>query len=977
MSLNRKISLITISLLALSLLISSTITIVNFKAQYTDALLTGTFGIGQSIETQIHEMLFQGQSLENLSNMDRKLGDVVRNNPHIAYAAIVDSQGRALYHSQQVHKGRLFDDPATQRTLVERKPISQLYQRLDGRRYYDVAIPLLEGESHYLGFIRLGFLASVVSDKVNRAITRMLINVTLTFFIVAMLINLILHRSIIEPMKRLSNYAGAIAKGRFERLEPIGNRDEIGQLANSLQQMGATLQTQIEDLKNAGQELEDQITIRTRELADTNRVLATSNEEIKDALKRERSLTEALRLSEERFRMLFEKNKAVMLIINPKNGRIIEANRAAVNYYGYPRYRLLDMLISDINTLKPAEVAREMRLAELEERSYFHFQHTLASGDVRDVEVHSGPLNWAGRSVLYSIIHDITDRKRAEAELERIAHYDALTGLPNRLLKSDRLRQAIIQSKRTNTLVAVCYLDLDGFKPINDLHGHEIGDQVLVETAQRLMATVRGGDTVSRIGGDEFVLILTELENLTAIEVILKRILNNTAVPIQVHGHEVSVSASIGFTVYPADDSDADLLLRHADQAMYVAKDLGKNCYHLFDPEQDRQVKAHRESYLRLIQALSDEEFVLYYQPKVNMYSGRVIGAEALIRWEHPEEGILLPGDFLHNLSETELEIDLGIWVIRQAMAQLDEWRKEAYKFSLSVNISPHHLQHPDFLDQMRAALEEYPQVSPQKLELEILETSSIEDLSRTVKTLVECQNLGIQVVLDDFGTGYSSLTYFHRLPVDILKIDQSFVSDMLEDPQDLAIVDSVLRLAQAFHHPVIAEGVESLEHGAALLRLGCQLGQGFGIGYPMPVELLANWLESWKTNEEWQGLKQRLESSNRSDIEAAINSHQQWVMRAVDNVRNPEKSSQIVLVDSHNCSFGRWFYGAGYFQYGHMPEYGTIRESHERIHLLGQELHNLVIDGHRESAMQRLEELQSMHEDFVGNLEVLITTVH
>ncbi len=977
MSLNRKILLATISLLAISLLISSGITIVSFKDQYTEAMLTGTFGVGHSIETQINEMLFQGQSLESLKDMDRKLGEVVRKNPQIAYAAIFDIQGRALYHSQKKLKGRLFEDPVSQRILVERQPIWQIYQRRDGQQYYDVAIPLVEDDSRNIGFVRLGFLASVVSDKVRQVIIRVLINVTMTFVIGAVLINLILHRSIIEPLKRLSNYAGAIAKGRFERLEPIGNRDEIGQLAGSLQQMGAILQTQIEDLKNAGQELEDQIGIRTRELADTNRVLETSNKDLKDALKRERSLTEALRLSEERFRMLFEKNRAVMLIIDPKSGQIIEANHSAVKYYGYPRYRLMNMLISDINTLKPSDLAREMRMAEFEERNHFQFQHTLANGEIRDVEVHSGPLEWGGRQVLYSIIHDITDRKRAEAELERIAHYDSLTGLPNRLLKSDRLRQAIIQARRSRLLVAVCYLDLDGFKPINDLHGHEIGDLVLVETAQRLLATVRAGDTVSRIGGDEFVLILTELESMTAIEVILKRILDNTAVPIQVHSHEVGVSASIGYTVFPADDADADLLLRHADQAMYVAKEWGKNCYHLFDPEQDRQVKAHRESYLRLAQALADDEFVFYYQPKVNMYTGRVFGAEALIRWQHPDEGVLLPGEFLHNLSETELEIDLGQWVIRQAMAQLEAWRAGGYTLSLSINISPHHLQHPGFLEQIKRTLKAFPDVNPQKLELEILETSSIEDLSRTVKTLVECQSLGIQVVLDDFGTGYSSLTYFHRLPVDILKIDQSFVSDMLEDPQDLAIVDSVLRLAQAFHHPVIAEGVESLEHGAALLRLGCQLGQGFGIGHPMPIEQIPNWLESWKTNEEWQGLKQRMESSNRSDIQAAIRSHQQWVVRAVDNVRNPEKSSQIVLVDSHNCSFGRWFYGAGYFQYGHMPEYGAIRESHERIHLLGQELHNLVIDGRHENALLRLDELQSMHEEFVSNLENLVASVY
>jgi hypothetical protein len=208
---------------------------------------------------------------------------------------------------------------------------------------------------------------------------------------------------------------------------------------------------------------------------------------------------------------------------------------------------------------------------------------------------------------------------------------------------------------------------------------------------------------------------------------------------------------------------------------------------------------------------------------------------------------------------------------------------------------------------------------------------------------------------------------------VNILKIDQSFVSDMLENPQDLAIVDSVLRLAQAFHHPVIAEGVESVEHGAALLRLGCQLGQGFGIAYPMPVDDLSAWLNAWSKDKEWQGLKLRLEQVNHADIEAAVANHQKWIKRAIANIKEPDKATQIFLLDSHNCSFGRWFHSVGYFQFGQRPEYGMIREAHEQIHLLGQELHNLVIDGHRDVALQRLDELQVLHQTFISYLERLI----
>ncbi|MCG7929272.1 MAG: EAL domain-containing protein [Candidatus Thiodiazotropha lotti] len=976
MGLSRKILLITIGILAISLLVSSMLNVVSFRSKYTDALLTGSFGIGYSIESLLTELLALGLPLDSLSGMDNKLVEVVEKNSHIAYAGITDELGVVLFHSNSSLIGHHFTDLVAQKILSEKSPVWHIYDRFDGERYYDVSIPLFDHDENYVGVVRLGFLSSIVDRKVEQAITQIIINVLVTFLVIAILLNLFLRRSVIDPVKQLSGYAESIANGKFDSKSTIRSKDEIGKLSYSLHEMGAILQNQIIELKKSGRELEQRIDIRTQELADINQDLKESNEELSEALEREKGLSDALRNSEERFRMLFEKSKAIMITIDPGTGKILAANHAAEIYYGYRVEQLLDMNISDINVLTDAEISHEMDLAKREERNHFYFQHALASGEIRDVEVHSGPIDWGGKQVLYSIIHDITDRKKAEAELDRIAHYDSLTGLPNRLLKSDRLNQAIVRAKRRGNLVAVCYLDLDGFKPINDKYGHDTGDLVLVEVAKRLELTVRGGDTVSRIGGDEFVIIVTEIESQDGCELILQRVMQVIEEPIILQDIELEVSASIGYTLYPSDDSDADLLLRHADQAMYVAKGRGKSCIHLFDPEQDRQVKAYRENYDRLQQAISQDELILYYQPKVNMYNGQVIGMEALLRWEHPEQGILAPGSFLHILTDTDLEIDLGKWVIDRALKQLQLWQSLGMDLTVSVNIGPHHLQHSDFVHHVKKALVKYDTVTANKLELEILETTSIEDLSRIIQPLLHCQEMGVQITLDDFGTGYSSLTYFHRLPVNTLKIDKSFVCDMLEDPQDLAIVESVVRLALAFRHPVIAEGVESIEHGAALLRLGCQLGQGYGIARPMPAEDVVNWIELWRNNTAWQTLNKRLEIDSITDVKTAIVAHQKWIAQSIEAIINAGPSSNQKLSDSNSCSFGRWFHGAGYFKYGNLEQYSDLRERHVKIHTLVEELHNLSTGGHQERAIQRVKELITLHDQFIEQLQKLLSKI-
>lgn len=451
-----------------------------------------------------------------------------------------------------------------------------------------------------------------------------------------------------------------------------------------------------------------------------------------------------------------------------------------------------------------------------------------------------------------SLFSDITDAKLHQQQLEHMAHYDFLTNLPNRILLSERLQHAMLQNQRRGESLAVVYLDLDGFKPINDRHGHSIGDQLLVALSQRMKDTLREADTFSRIGGDEFVAVLVGLEQSQNWEPLLKRLLQAAAEPVTIGELVLTVSASIGVTFYPQDNVDAELLMRHADQAMYQAKQLGKNRFHLFDVEQDAAITIRREGLEQVRRALAQQEFVLHFQPKVNMRTGELVGTEALIRWQHPERGLLLPASFLPTIEGHPVSVELDQWVIDAALRQISQWRAMGLDIPVSVNIGAHQFQQRDFVTRLTGLLNAYPQATPASLELEILESSAMEDMEQVVDVMNACIALGVSFAMDDFGTGYSSLTYLKRLPAKLLKIDQSFVRGMLDDPDDLAIVEGVIGLATAFRLQVIAEGVETVAHGAQLLPMGCVLAQGFGIARPMPAIDIPAWAANWRPDAAW-----------------------------------------------------------------------------------------------------------------------------
>ncbi|MEG3753168.1 EAL domain-containing protein [Psychromonas arctica] len=447
---------------------------------------------------------------------------------------------------------------------------------------------------------------------------------------------------------------------------------------------------------------------------------------------------------------------------------------------------------------------------------------------------------------------DITDLKNQQKQLEHIAHYDVLTGLPNRSLLADRLRQAMIHCDMNGKSLAVVFLDLDGFKVVNDSYGHSTGDQLLVEAASLIQGSMRSGDTLARFGGDEFVAVFANLEKAEDCEPLLEGMLAALDQPVAIDNTLLKVSASMGVTIYPHDGVSADQLLRHADQAMYSAKQEGKNRYYLFDMEQDIALKSQHEQLIRISDALQNNEFVMHYQPKVNMKTGELLGAEALIRWQHPERGLLPPITFLPIIDRHQLNIDLGEWVIESALSQIAMWRQQGVDIEVSVNIDVQQLQQKTFAKRLGELLQMHSDVPPHLLQLEVLETSELQDIENVANIMQSCTELGVGFALDDFGTGYCSLTYLKRLPVNLIKIDQSFILGMLDDPDDLSIVEGVLGLSKAFQRDVIAEGVETLAHGVALLRLGCCYAQGYGIARPMPAEDMLPWTKTWKPDPAW-----------------------------------------------------------------------------------------------------------------------------
>ncbi|WP_353234778.1 EAL domain-containing protein [Diaphorobacter ruginosibacter] len=468
-------------------------------------------------------------------------------------------------------------------------------------------------------------------------------------------------------------------------------------------------------------------------------------------------------------------------------------------------------------------------------------------GKVVSFDADGKPLRMLGVAI------DVTLQHEQQELLHRMAHYDALTGLPNRVMLVRVLREAIENAgRKIHAHLALAYLDLDSLKAINDQLGHSIGDQLLVLVAARLQRALRPTDCVARLSGDEFAVLLNDLTGRESCERRLRALMEAVGVPYDLNGERVEVTASVGYTLFPEDSADTDTLLRHADQAMYVAKQAGGNRLRAFDSVQETARQNLIELRSQFDTAMNNGELSLYLQPKVNMRTGTVVGAEALVRWVHPRRGVLLPGAFLHAIDGTDMLSRFSEWVMESALAQIVALRHHGLNIQLSINIDAEQLRHHGFADWVLANLEKYPTVRPSQLDLEITENAALYDMNYVARELTQLRDIGVSVSLDDFGTGYSSLAYLRRLPIDQLKLDQSYVLGMMQDPTDQAIVQGVIGLAQSFGYRIVAEGVETTEQGLLLMRMGCLVAQGHGVSAPMPAEHFAVWVAQWRAPRSW-----------------------------------------------------------------------------------------------------------------------------
>ncbi|WP_297800565.1 GGDEF domain-containing phosphodiesterase [Arenimonas sp. GDDSR-1] len=546
------------------------------------------------------------------------------------------------------------------------------------------------------------------------------------------------------------------------------------------------------------------------------------------------------------------------IIITDTNARIIETNAAFSKITGYTREEVIGKTPGHFSSGRHGREFYELMWGKLKNDHYWtgEIWNRRKSGDVYpELLAISTVMDASGNPVNYiGLFTDISVQKEQQRQLEHNAYYDGLTGLPNRVLLTDRLQLEMSKSQRDDMKLGIAFIDLDGFKEVNDEYGHEAGDHVLITIAERITSCLRAHETVARLGGDEFVAVITGLSGEQESLPVINRILASIATPIPFGDFSLQVSASVGVTFFPqALEYDGEQLLRQADQAMYHAKQAGRNRFQIFDQAYDHDLRTHNENLERARKGLADGEFELYYQPKVNMANGEIIGLEALARWNHPDRGVLPPGAFLPDIEGTVLEVPFGEWVIDQALIDCGRLRLNDMALTISVNISARHLEKADFVEHMRVRLGNCSCKQRCHLELEILETSALDDLDRVFEIIRECAEFGVSFSLDDFGTGYSSLTYLRKLPVETLKIDQSFVRGITERPEDVILLKGILDLAHGLDRKVIAEGVETLEHGRILLEIGCMHGQGYAIARPMPFTALLEWMKTWRPDPSWE----------------------------------------------------------------------------------------------------------------------------
>jgi diguanylate cyclase (GGDEF)-like protein/PAS domain S-box-containing protein len=551
---------------------------------------------------------------------------------------------------------------------------------------------------------------------------------------------------------------------------------------------------------------------------------------------RDRRKTDTLQAGEARFRALVQ-NSFDIITIHDSNGVTLYESPAASRILGYPPGTLIGK--TPFETLHPKDVARardafdallrgEVSVAPVVMR----FRH--ADGSWIHLEaLGNNLLEHPGIRGIVLTSRDVTERKRAEERVQYLANYDVLTGLPNRFLMQDRLTQAIAHAHRNRLRVALIHIDLDRFKVVNETLGYYVGDALHKQAAERVRKASRGADTVARVGGDEFTIVFPNVTSLQTLSAAAEVMLDDLAKPFPSEGQELFVSASVGISLYPDDARSVDELIKHADAAMSTAKHLGRNNFQFFTAGMNQEVQDRMLIEAGLRSAIHRNELSLVFQPKIDLATRRIFGAEALLRWKHPKLGMISPARFVPVAEEAGLVGQIGEWVLHTACRQIRQWQDAGHALQVAVNVSARQFQDYDVAELVKDIMRDTG-VMASNLEIELTESAVMNDAEASIVTLERLAALGVQIAIDDFGTGYSSLSYLKRLPLDVLKIDQSFVRDISSDPNDAAIVRAIITLARSLGIKVIAEGVENEAQLAFLNAYGCHYAQGYLFGRPL-----------------------------------------------------------------------------------------------------------------------------------------------
>ena len=537
------------------------------------------------------------------------------------------------------------------------------------------------------------------------------------------------------------------------------------------------------------------------------------------------------------------------------------------------------------------------------------------------------------RNITFAIKNRKKENERTlrEEEVTRLSLFDPLTGLPNRRLFQDRLNQATNRHLRSKGRFGVGILDLDGFKQVNDRLGHQSGDDLLVQVSERLRGVLRGTDTLSRLGGDEFGIIFSELEGEKE-TAIFDRIISSLASPIPLGKELVTVGGSLGITIIPPDEGGDENLIKHADLAMYMVKEHGKNGWEIFHPMMSQSLENAHRTKEELVRSFKEKRFSIYYQPQIEMTSGKLEGVEALLRWDHPERGHLKSEEFIGVLEGCELIIDVERWVLEEILSQIPIWAEQNICPRVRMNIGSRHLLSGTFAEDLRSAFSRHPDVRPQSIEIDLSETKSFQEVQKVKAVFDECRRFGVAISISHIGTDHGSLSYIQTLGIDRVTIDQRFVQRLPKSPQDMAIVASLVTSAQLLLIDVIGEGIETEEEGELLLKWGCRIGQGFAIAHPMPAEKIPEWHRQYRPFDSWAQWNQVPWEPKDYPLLMAKEAARVFYENFISGIGTPGET-RVEWTDSHRCLQGRWIDGNGSLRYGNTTEFKKYKDAHEYLH--------------------------------------------